>query len=95
MIFSLRSVHGSVHVGDSIPLIIIIQLQCACAHVSPGRHDGYESLMKRRTGQARAQDQPLRAQVRAREAEDKVLMSTGGVAGNGGSPAGRINAALE
>ena len=30
-----------------------------------------------------------------REAEDKVHMSAGGVAGNGGSPAGRINAALE
>ena len=51
--------------------------------------------MKRRTGQARAQGQPLRAQVRAREAEDKVLMSAGGVKGNGGSPAGRINGALE
>ena len=51
--------------------------------------------MKRRTGQARAQGQPSRAQVRAREAENKVHLSAGGVAGNGGSPAGRINAALE
>ena len=48
--------------------------------MSPGRHDGQESLMKRRTGQTR-------------EAEDKFHMSAGGVAGNGGSPAGRINAA--
>ena len=50
---------------------------------------------ERRTGQARAQGQPSRAQVRAREAEDKVHMSARGVKGNGGSPAGRINAALE
>ena len=60
-------------------------MQCACADVSPGRQDGHESLMKRRTGQARARDQPSRAQVRVRE----------GVVGNGGSPAGRINATLE
>ena len=65
------------------------------ADVSPGRHDGHESLMKRRTGQARAQRQPSCAKVRAREGEDKVHISAGGVAGNGGSPAGRINAALE
>ena len=51
--------------------------------------------MKRRTGQARAQGQPSRSQVRAQEAEDNVHMSAGGVAGNGGSLAGRINAALE
>ena len=63
--------------------------------MSPGRHDGHESLMKRRTRQARAQGQPSRVQVRAREGEDKVHMSAGGVAGNGGSPAGRINAARE
>ena len=63
--------------------------------MSPGRHDGHKSLMKRRTGQARAQDQPSRAQVRAREAKDIFHMSAGGVVGNGGSPAGRINAALE
>ena len=63
--------------------------------MSPGRHDGHESLMKRRTGQARALGQPSCAQVRAREAEDKVHMSAGVVVGNGGSPAGRINAALE
>ena len=63
--------------------------------MSPGRHDGHELLMKRRTGQAQAQGQPSRAQVRAQEAEDEVHMSVGVVAGNDGSPAGRINAALE
>ena len=39
--------------------------------------------------------QPSRARKCECEAEDKVHMSAGGVAGNGGSPAGRINAALE
>ena len=39
--------------------------------------------------------QPSRTQVSAQEAEDQVHMSAGGVAENGGSPVGRINAALE
>ena len=68
--------------------------------VSPGRHDRWPRIAdeKGELGKLElAQGQPSRSrvQVRVREAKDKVYMSAGGVAGNSGSPAGRINAALE
>ena len=60
--------------------------------------DGHESLMKRRTGQARASSRSAIAITRAGESargRGQSLHERGGVAGNSGSPAGRINAALE
>ena len=63
--------------------------------MSPGRHDGHESLMKRRIGKLELKVSHRACRLRAREAKDEVHMSAGGMRGNGGSPAGRINAALE
>ena len=51
--------------------------------------------MKRELGKLKVSHRARRCERRGEAEEDKVHMSAGGVAGNGGSLVGRINAALE